>query len=174
MRPRTRTRFTAPAAVSPSGLKNTMMNQPTSPQSPNGLNNNATNLIKVNASSPLNNNNNDANNSTRIISPPKSGVKKSNIVMVDSKGVISKKRKDLNRWKLFYASNTTAKNLKEAIKNADVFLGLSAKDVVSKDMIKSGVIDPVKVVRSALENAASASGTLLTTEVTIHGMKEDQ
>jgi chaperonin GroEL len=35
-------------------------------------------------------------------------------------------------------------------------------------MLKSGIIDPVKVVRSALENAASASGTLLTTEVVVY------
>ena len=43
------------------------------------------------------------------------------LTMVDSKGVINKKRKDLNKWKLFYASNTNAKNLNDAIKNADVF-----------------------------------------------------
>jgi len=41
-----------------------------------------------------------------------------------------------------------------------------------EDMLKVGVIDPVKVVRSALENAASASGTLLTTEVAIFTREE--
>ena len=41
------------------------------------------------------------------------------------------------------------------------------------DMIESGIVDPTKVVRSALENAASASGTLLTTEVTI-SLDEDK
>ena len=40
-------------------------------------------------------------------------------------------------------------------------------------MIESGIVDPTKVVRSALENAASASGTLLTTEVTI-SLEEDK
>ena len=73
----------------------------------------------------------------------KSGVKKSNIVMVDSKGVISKKRKDLNKWKLFYASNTTAKNLKEAINNADVFLGLSSAGVLSKENVRSMAHNPI-------------------------------
>lgn len=42
------------------------------------------------------------------------------------------------------------------------------KGVMSKDMIADGIIDPVKVVRSALENAASSSGTLLTTEVVVY------
>jgi len=45
----------------------------------------------------------------------------------------------------------------------DAFAG-----VLSKNMIKDGIIDPVKVVRSALENAASSSGTLLTTEVIVY------
>ena len=65
--------------------------------------------------------------------------------------------------------------MEKIINSSSKTVGYDAfNNVFSKDMIKSGVIDPVKVVRSALENAASASGTLLTTEVTIHGMKEDQ
>jgi chaperonin GroEL len=46
------------------------------------------------------------------------------------------------------------------------FDALSGKP--SNDMLKDGIIDPVKVVRTAIENAASASGTLLTTEVVIY------
>jgi chaperonin GroEL len=42
-----------------------------------------------------------------------------------------------------------------------------------EDMVSAGIIDPTKVVRSALEHAASASGTLLTTEVTIFDLLEE-
>ena len=73
----------------------------------------------------------------------KSGVKKSNIIMLDSKGVINKNRKNLNKWKSFYASNSKARNLKEAIKNADVFLGLSSAGVLSKDNVKSMASNPI-------------------------------
>ena len=45
--------------------------------------------------------------------------------------------------------------------------------VLSKNMIKDGIIDPVKVVRTALENAASSSGTLLTTEVIVYTSEND-
>jgi chaperonin GroEL len=47
------------------------------------------------------------------------------------------------------------------------------KGSFSKNMIKDGIIDPVKVVRSALENAASSSGTLLTTEVIVYTSESD-
>ncbi|MCP2936920.1 NADP-dependent malic enzyme, partial [Salmonella enterica subsp. enterica serovar Typhimurium] len=53
------------------------------------------------------------------------GVKKENILMLDSKGVIHKGRKDLDQYKTFFASeNTTVNTLEEAIKGADVFVGL--------------------------------------------------
>ena len=73
----------------------------------------------------------------------KSGVKKSNIVMLDSKGVINKQRKDLNKWKLYYASKTKSKKLKDAIKNADVFLGLSSAGVLSKENVKDMASKPI-------------------------------
>ena len=57
--------------------------------------------------------------------------------MCDSKGVIYKGRKNIDQFKSAYALDTKLRTLEEAIKNADVFLGLSAKDVVSKEMIKS-------------------------------------
>ena len=63
--------------------------------------------------------------------------------MLDSKGVINKKRKNLNKWKSFYASNTKAKNLKEAIKDADVFLGLSSAGVLSKENVISMSKNPI-------------------------------
>ena len=73
----------------------------------------------------------------------KSGVKKSNITMLDSKGVINLKRKGLNKWKSYYAANTKAKNLKDVIKNADVFLGLSSAGVLSKDNVRSMAPNPI-------------------------------
>ncbi len=72
-----------------------------------------------------------------------SGVKSENIIMCDSKGVIYKGRENIDQFKSAFAVNTKLRTLKEAIKNADVFLGLSAKDVVSKDMVKSMAKNPI-------------------------------
>jgi chaperonin GroEL len=58
--------------------------------------------------------------------------------------------------------------MEKIINSKKMFSGFDAyRSLFNEDMIKSGIIDPVKVVRCALENAASASGTLLTTEVVI-------
>lgn len=66
------------------------------------------------------------------------GVKKENIIMLDSKGVIHKGRTDLDQYKSFFASDNTKLNtLEEAIKGADVFVGLSKGNILSKDMVKS-------------------------------------
>ena len=72
-----------------------------------------------------------------------SGVKTENIIMCDSKGVIYKGRKNIDQFKSAFAVDTKLRTLEEAIKNADVFLGLSAKDVVSKDMVKSMAKNPI-------------------------------
>ncbi len=72
-----------------------------------------------------------------------SGVKKKNIIMCDSKGVIYKGRKNIDQFKSTFAVETKLRTLKEAMKNSDVFLGLSAKDVVSKEMIKSMAKNPI-------------------------------
>ena len=60
-----------------------------------------------------------------------------NIIMCDSKGVIYKGRKNIDQFKSAHAIETKFKTLAEAMKDLDVFLGLSAKDVVSKEMVKS-------------------------------------
>lgn len=66
------------------------------------------------------------------------GVKKENITMLDSKGVLHKGRKDLDQYKSFFASEKTNINtLEEAIKGADVFVGLSKGNILSQDMVKS-------------------------------------
>ena len=66
------------------------------------------------------------------------GVKKENILMLDSKGVIHKKRTDLDQYKSFFASDKTSINtLEEAIKGADVFVGLSKGNILNQDMVRS-------------------------------------
>ena len=72
-----------------------------------------------------------------------SGVKSENIVMCDSKGVIYKGRKNIDQFKSAHAIETKLRTLDEAMKNADVFLGLSAKDVVSKEMVGSMAKNPI-------------------------------
>lgn len=71
------------------------------------------------------------------------GVKKENVVMCDSKGVISVNRKDLNPQKAQFATTRPITTLAEAMKDADVFLGLSVKDVVTPEMIKSMAPKPI-------------------------------
>ncbi|GIV27476.1 MAG: NADP-dependent malic enzyme [Bacteroidia bacterium] len=66
------------------------------------------------------------------------GVKKENIIMLDSKGVIHKNRTDLDQYKSFFATDRTdVHTLSEAIKGADVFVGLSKGNVLSKEMVQS-------------------------------------
>lgn len=65
------------------------------------------------------------------------------IIMVDSKGVISTRRTDLNDRKKPFATDLPFNTLAEAIKDADVFLGLSVKGALSQDMVKSMAKDPM-------------------------------
>jgi malate dehydrogenase (oxaloacetate-decarboxylating)(NADP+) len=65
------------------------------------------------------------------------GAKKENIVMCDSKGVISVRRKDLNEEKQFFATDRNVNTLEEAIAGTDVFLGLSVADVLTEKMVQS-------------------------------------
>jgi len=71
------------------------------------------------------------------------GVKSKNIIMLDSKGVINKSRKDLDASKKKFAIDTKLKTLADALKGADVFLGLSKGGVVNKSMIKSMAKNPI-------------------------------
>ncbi|WP_290394859.1 NADP-dependent malic enzyme [uncultured Muribaculum sp.] len=65
------------------------------------------------------------------------GVRPENVVMCDSKGVINRKRTGLNAQKLEFATDRDIDTLEDAMKGADVFLGLSVKDVVTPEMLKS-------------------------------------
>jgi len=72
-----------------------------------------------------------------------SGVPQKNIIMVDRTGVIYRGREGLNQWKSSHAIETKHRTLEEAIKDADVFLGLSAKGVLSKEMVKKMAKNPI-------------------------------
>lgn len=65
------------------------------------------------------------------------GAKKENIVMLDSKGAITKDRDDLDEHKKFFATTRKLKTLEEAIKGSDVFVGLSKGNILNQDMIRS-------------------------------------
>lgn len=60
------------------------------------------------------------------------------------------------------------------VKSSDKGVGFNASTEVYEDMIKAGIVDPAKVTRSALQNAASASAMLLTTEAGIVDIKKDE
>ena len=69
------------------------------------------------------------------------GVK--NIVMLDSKGVIQTKRDDLNKYKQEFAIETDDRTLADAMKGADMVLGLSGPGIITKDMVKSMASSPI-------------------------------
>ena len=71
------------------------------------------------------------------------GVKNGNVIMCDRKGVIYQGRTDLDQWKSAHAVETKARTLPEALKGADVFLGLSAANVVTAEMVKSMAKEPI-------------------------------
>jgi len=73
----------------------------------------------------------------------KSGVPQRNITMIDRKGVIYRGRENLNQWKSSHANETSDRTLDNAIKDADVFLGLSAKGALTKDMVKKMAKNPI-------------------------------
>jgi malate dehydrogenase (oxaloacetate-decarboxylating)(NADP+) len=71
------------------------------------------------------------------------GVKKENIVMVDTKGVINRKRKDLNKYKQEFTTDRDLDTLEQAVKDSDLFLGLSAANLMSKRMLASMAKNPI-------------------------------
>ncbi len=71
------------------------------------------------------------------------GVKRENIVMVDSKGVINSKRRDLNKYKAQFVTDRDIDTLEEAVKGADLFLGLSVANMLTKDMLATMAPNPI-------------------------------
>ena len=71
------------------------------------------------------------------------GLRKENIVMTDSKGVISIKRENLSKEKAEFATKRNLSNLKEAMVDADVFIGLSKANMVIPEMLLSMAKNPI-------------------------------
>lgn len=71
------------------------------------------------------------------------GVKKEHITMLDSKGVISTKRDGLTKEKQFFAIDSDKTTLEEVMQGADMFLGLSKGNIVSKEMVQSMAENPI-------------------------------
>jgi malate dehydrogenase (oxaloacetate-decarboxylating)(NADP+) len=71
------------------------------------------------------------------------GVQKENILLCDRKGVVTKDRKDLEPHRGFFAQDTNRRCLGEALKGADVFLGVSDKGLVTQEMLASMAKNPI-------------------------------
>ncbi len=72
------------------------------------------------------------------------GVKHENVLMVDSKGVMYDGRGDtFNKYKAEFVRKTDCHSLEDAMKDADVFVGVSVRDLVTKAMVKSMAADPI-------------------------------
>lgn len=71
------------------------------------------------------------------------GAKREDIIMLDSKGALRKDRSDLNKYKLDFATDLNVSFLEDAMNGADIFLGLSKANVVSKEMVKSMAKNPI-------------------------------
>lgn len=72
------------------------------------------------------------------------GLRKENVLMVDSKGVIYKGRGDkLNKYKEEFAVETDCRTLADAMKGCDIFVGVSQKDVLKKEMVKTMADNPI-------------------------------
>ena len=71
------------------------------------------------------------------------GVKKENVVMVDSKGVINSRRSDLNRYKKEWVTERDINTLADAVRGADVFLGLSVANMLTREMLSTMAPQPI-------------------------------
>ena len=71
------------------------------------------------------------------------GLKRENIIMVDSKGVINNKRTDLNDEKKFFVTKRNINTLEDAMIDSDVFIGLSTGDILTSKMLKTMAKDPI-------------------------------
>jgi len=73
------------------------------------------------------------------------GAKSENVILIDSKGTVNKNRTDLNKYKQEIAEriSTIEGNLETAIKNTDVFIGVSKPNILSKEMVQSMNKDPI-------------------------------
>ncbi len=73
----------------------------------------------------------------------KIGLKKENLIMCDSKGVVRADRRDLNEYKRLYATEADIRTLEEAVDGCDIFVGFSKGGILSKGMVKSMASAPI-------------------------------
>ena len=73
----------------------------------------------------------------------KLGIKRENIVMIDTKGVLNRKRTDLNKYKLEFVTDRNIDTLAQAMIGADLFLGLSGANLMTKEMLASMAENPI-------------------------------
>lgn len=71
------------------------------------------------------------------------GLKRENVILCDSRGVVSTRRTDMNKYKREFAIDTDMTTLEEAIKGADIFLGLSKANMLTKEMLASMAPNPI-------------------------------
>ncbi len=71
------------------------------------------------------------------------GIKKDHMIMLDSKGVISTNRIDLDKYKQIFAINSNLKTLEQALEGADVFIGLSKNSMMTPEMLLSMAENPI-------------------------------
>jgi len=71
------------------------------------------------------------------------GANRENIIMLDSKGALRKDRTDLNKYKLEFATDRDVRTLADAMNGADIFLGLSQANLVSREMVRSMAKNPI-------------------------------
>ncbi|MFW2374895.1 MAG: malic enzyme-like NAD(P)-binding protein [Gammaproteobacteria bacterium] len=71
------------------------------------------------------------------------GVKKQNMILLDRNGVIHQRRDDLNKYKAEFALDTELRTPLEALKGADVFIGVSGPDLMSPDMLMAMAENPI-------------------------------
>ena len=71
------------------------------------------------------------------------GVRKDNILVLDSKGVIHSRRDDLNQYKAALANDTDKRTLEDAMNGADIFIGVSGPDMLTPEMVRSMASRPI-------------------------------
>ncbi|MBU2567039.1 hypothetical protein KKG46_05805 [Patescibacteria group bacterium] len=98
------------------------------------------------------------------------GVRKENVFMLDSKGLIVSSREDLNEYKKFFAQDAEASGLKEVMAGADVFVGVSVGNLLNKEMVQSmndkpiifGLANPTPEIDPKLAREASPGAIIAT------------
>ena len=88
--------------------------------------------------------------------------------------IIKRSLEEPVRWIAQNAGKEGAIVVEKVRAGKDASFGYNAQDDTYTDMIKAGVVDPVKVTRTALQNAASIASLMLTTEATVHEIPEDK